>query len=128
MPAHTVTANYWLQTNAGLRERDRQRPAHRVRSRAPLRIGLGGGGTDESPYCDTYGGIVLNATIDRYCYATLEETVDGAIEFRAPDLEVIDPLVAELKPAGPAPLSLHQTIYERLTRDFDLGRPGVRLT
>ncbi|WP_082973615.1 hypothetical protein [Mycobacterium sp. E2327] len=128
MPAHTVTANYWLQANTGLRERDRRRPAHRVRSRAPLRIGLAGGGTDVSPYCDTYGGIVLNATIDRYCYATLEETTDGAIEFRAPDIEVDDPVADGPKPAGSGPLTLHQTIYERLTRDFDLGRPGVRLT
>jgi D-glycero-alpha-D-manno-heptose-7-phosphate kinase len=123
-----VTANYWLHTNSGQRERERQRSAHRVRSRAPLRIGLAGGGTDVSPYCDTYGGIVLNATVDRYCYATLEETLDGAIEFRAPDIELTDPVQAELKPAGSAPLGLHETIYERLTRDFDLGRPGVRLT
>lgn len=128
MPAHTVTANYWLQTSNGLRERDRRRPAHRVRSRAPLRIGLAGGGTDVAPYCDTYGGIVLNATIDRYCYSTLEETADGAVEFRAPDIEVTERPAAGPKPAGSSPLSLHQTIYDRLTREFDLGRPGVRLT
>jgi D-glycero-alpha-D-manno-heptose-7-phosphate kinase len=128
MPAHTVTANYWLQTNNGLRDRNGQRPIHRVRSRAPLRLGLAGGGTDVSPYCDTYGGIVLNATIDRYCYATLEDSLDDAVEFLAPDLEVTDSLALGIQSAAPTALNLHQAMYERLTRDFDLGRPGIRLT
>ena len=81
-----------------------------------------------SPYCDTYGGIVLNATIDRYCYATVEETLDGSVEFRAADMEANDqPAPGEDSPR-PMPLNLHQAIYERLNRDFDLGQRGVRVT
>lgn len=127
MPTNTVTANYWLQDSSAVPNRSRERSIRRVRSRAPLRLGLAGGGTDVSPYCDTYGGLVLNATIDRYCYSTLEETTDGSIEFRAPDIDVVDRVTAG-PDAESTPLNLHRAIYERVNRDFDLGRPRIRLT
>ncbi|MCI4322082.1 MAG: GHMP kinase [Thermoplasmata archaeon] len=43
-----------------------------LRSKAPLRISFAGGGTDVSPYPEEKGGAVLNCTIDKFAYATLQ--------------------------------------------------------
>ena len=55
------------------------------RSKAPLRIGLAGGGTDVSPYSDLFGGAILNATISLYANATLEPNDEKKIVLEALD-------------------------------------------
>ena len=56
-----------------------------VRARAPLRLGLAGGGTDVSPYCDVHGGHVMNATIDKFAYATIDQPSSTKSELCALD-------------------------------------------
>jgi D-glycero-alpha-D-manno-heptose-7-phosphate kinase len=48
-----------------------------VRAKAPLRISFAGGGTDVSPYPERQGGAVLNCSISRFAYSTLEALDDG---------------------------------------------------
>lgn len=89
-----------------------------IRSKAPLRIGLAGGGSDVSPYSDLYGGAILNATISMYAYATIEPRTDGKIVLNAVDKEehVIVPSTPTLLLDGK--LDLLKGIYNRVVKDF----------
>jgi D-glycero-alpha-D-manno-heptose-7-phosphate kinase len=89
-----------------------------IRSKAPLRLGLAGGGTDIASYYNQYGGYVLNATVDMYAYCTIEPNDSDKIEFIAADLKKIEEYTAETKlPVSPS-LPLHTGIYNRIVSDF----------
>ncbi len=100
-----------------------------VRARVPLRLGLAGGGTDLSPYCDDFGGAVLNMTIDRYAYATIEPSADGHVHFIAPDVNVTERHVPDLAALRSSKLPLHAGVAARMLTEFGCGRvPGIRVT
>ncbi len=48
-----------------------------LRSKAPLRVSFAGGGTDVTPYPEERGGAVLNCTINKFAYATLQYDAAG---------------------------------------------------
>ena len=92
-----------------------------VRSRAPLRLGFGGGGTDLSPFCDQYGGVVLNGTIDRYAYAHLTIRTDDRIVFRADDIGRDECLPCSLDFEIREGLGLHRAVYRHVMLEFNEG-------
>jgi D-glycero-alpha-D-manno-heptose-7-phosphate kinase len=100
-----------------------------VRARAPLRLGLAGGGTDVSPYSDEHGGYVLNATIDLYAQAILEPGEDHRLTFVAADRNETVELASDGDIPDVEPLRLHRGIHRRVVRQFNRGRPlSLRLT
>jgi D-glycero-alpha-D-manno-heptose-7-phosphate kinase len=89
-----------------------------IRSKAPLRLGLAGGGSDVSPYSDLYGGYILNATINRYAYATIIPGEKGKIILRAEDKkERVEYESAKFLPFD-GTLDLLKGIYNRIVKDF----------
>jgi D-glycero-alpha-D-manno-heptose-7-phosphate kinase len=94
-----------------------------IRSRAPLRLGLAGGGTDVSPYCDEFGGAVLNATIDYYAYAALEPLADDRVEFVSADLGQSATYAAQPVLATDGQLDLFKAVYNHVVRNYNHGNP-----
>lgn len=98
-----------------------------IRSKAPLRLGLAGGGTDVSPYSDIYGGGILNATINLYAYATIEPTENGKIIFETADgisSKIFDS-GTEIKPEGI--FDIHAGIYNRIFKDYQFKNLSFKL-
>jgi D-glycero-alpha-D-manno-heptose-7-phosphate kinase len=98
------------------------------RSKAPLRIGLAGGGTDVSPYSDLYGGAILNATVSLYAYANIEPIQENAIILQALDRKEEERFewTTELPVNGK--LDLLKGVYNRIQRDHGVPMSGFRLS
>ena len=86
-------------------------------TRSPLRISLGGGGTDLPSYYKNYGGFLLSAAIDKYIYVTIMRPFVEGIFLKYSKLEHVD-LVDEVK---------HPIIREAL-RLMELKTPQIEIT
>ena len=94
-----------------------------IRARAPLRLGLAGGGTDVSPYCDIHGGYVLNATIDRYAYAVIKPLAEPVIRFVATDQQAEKVIGLAVPVVLNGKLDLHRAVYNHMIEHYNGGVP-----
>lgn len=98
------------------------------RSKAPLRIGLAGGGTDVSPYSDQFGGAILNATVSLFAYANIQPLEEKKIIVEALDrneqqqFESVDNLPIN------GELDLLKGVFNRVFADYNLPSSGFRLS
>jgi D-glycero-alpha-D-manno-heptose-7-phosphate kinase len=98
------------------------------RSKAPLRIGLAGGGTDVSPYCDLYGGAILNATISLYAHATIEPLPIPEIIFEAVDRGECQTFSKTDYLEHDGTFQLAKGVYNRVVKQYGEISSGFKLT
>ncbi len=99
-----------------------------IKSKAPLRLGLAGGGTDVSPYSDEYGGAVLNTTINLYARAMIEPRDSGKIILESHDLQQYQELDSNLQLDIDGKLPLLKGVYNRIVKDYVKKPLSFKLT
>jgi D-glycero-alpha-D-manno-heptose-7-phosphate kinase len=98
------------------------------RSKAPLRIGLAGGGTDVSPYSDHFGGAILNATVSLFAYANIEPLERNKIIVQALDRKEEQHFEWATKLPVDGKLDLLKGVYNRIQKDYGIPETGFRLS
>ena len=98
------------------------------RSKAPLRIGLAGGGTDVSPYSDEFGGAILNATLSLYAHASIELTNDNKITVQALDRKEEEQFECAASLPINGKLDLLKGVYNRIQKDYGIKQSGFKLS
>lgn len=93
-----------------------------IRTKAPLRLGLAGGGTDLNTYCDKFGGYVLNATISLYVHCTIKERNDAKIIFESTDHNKVFECESREYLELDEQMDLYKGIYNRIVKDY-VNRP-----
>lgn len=99
-----------------------------IRSKAPLRLGLAGGGSDVSPYSDNYGGLILNSTINLYAYCIIEETDDNLIRIRAYDANCNVCYQSQPFLQIDNNAILIKGVYNRIVKDYNIEPLSFKIT
>lgn len=104
----------------------------RVMAKAPLRLGLAGGGTDVDPYCSQFGGEVLSVTIARFVIVRLKLSAfkgqGKQVRLFAADRHVSwEGSLQEIHRAGEIPaLRLHGAVLNRIVNTtIEVGSPDL---
>ena len=94
-----------------------------IRSRAPLRLGLAGGGTDVESFSNIFGGRVLNVTISMYAHSTIKLT-KKYISFVAKDLLKKEKYLVKkiYKISTNSGLFLHRETYKYMMKKYNNGK------
>jgi len=76
-------------------------------TRTPLRISLGGGGTDLASYYEKRGGFVLSAAIDKYVFIGMNRTFGSDYQIKYSAMEQVDTIEQIAHPIVRACLAQH---------------------
>jgi D-glycero-alpha-D-manno-heptose-7-phosphate kinase len=85
-------------------------------ARSPLRISLGGGGTDLPSYYRRHGGFVISAAIDKYVYIALHETFLPQVIVKYSKMEIVA-----------RPEDVQHPIVREALKLVDLGIPHIEI-
>ena len=93
-----------------------------IRSKAPLRLSLAGGGTDLAEYSDLHGGAILNTTINMFAHATITPRKQGIVLNAVDQRQRVESESASQLPVD-GTLDLAKGVYNRIVRDFNHSAP-----
>ena len=100
-------------------------------TRTPLRITLGGGGTDLPSYYEMYGGFVISASINQYIYIALNNTFSDGYHLKYSELEQVlsideikHPIVREVFSQHCVPPAIEMVSLADIPAGTGLGSSG----
>lgn len=85
-------------------------------TRTPMRICLGGGGTDVKDYYERHGGFVVSASINQYIYIVIHNSFDKSIRVCYSKREIVD--TAD---------EVHHPVVREAMKLFQIEDPGIEI-
>src|SRR3982074_3770625 len=88
-----------------------------IMTRTPLRISLGGGGTDLPSYYREFGGFLIAAAIDKAGYVTVHHTLLGEVIVRYSRIERVE-----------NPAAVQHPLVREAMRMLDITEHNIEIT